>query len=147
MSDPAREQVAVPPTNMAFMRPMGATDTNGPALFGGAFSIIDAAIDREQQREANTRAILAEWDAAEARVLEESEPAMEPMIEVREPVLGESPRIEIFDDRFTIGLLAEFEADLKLDGLNPIGIGIRRNAAGGIAGLVICLAPHGEGGR
>ena len=138
-----------------FVRPLGAARATLAAL--DAITAPLVAKMEQNERAARELGIVREDRAREQAIVAEAEPRAEPesrgafehCAEFAESESITRDRVEIFHDELTVGLLNDFEQDLKLDGLNPSGIGIRRNARGGIVGMVILLGPaeSREGGR
>ena len=110
----------------AYPRPLGAADPLGAARATmAAIDAISAPLMRAMEQSERELGIVAEHQAAEQRVVDEAAPT--------------GSRVEIFDDSATFGLLAEFDAELRLDGYQTT-IGVRRNATGRITGVAIHLS-------
>jgi hypothetical protein len=128
-----------------FTRPMGAARATAQ-MFDSMAAPLTRAIEQNERE----LGIVREDRAREPAIVAEAEPGSADAFEHCAEFAGTDTisreRVEIFHDECTLGLLEQFEADLRLDGLHPSGIGIRRNARGGIAGVVILLGPR-EGGR
>ena len=134
--------MGVPPRTLTYPETIGAA-----RAMAQMFDAMAAPLTRAIEQNERELEVLREQRASEDRALAEQETYLARVISDASDATPTGSRVEIFDDNATFGLLAEFDAELRLDGYQTT-IGVRRNATGRITGVAIHLSrQQPEGGR